>query len=664
MPAFDKAAHIVSSVYHGVVNVMLLPVTTACQAVTMLQQSRAKTKSLKTTTQEESKALQISSQLKQLTPQEVQGYINSSQLSEMLDSTVNHSAIVLQSHHDAFVAAEQKVHEYLAATTLLSAEDPQHVSIMSKLLYDTLGTIIDISATKADRSRTNRRILLSASKLIEHVIFNRCPAIRGAIERRLKPYVDINEMLQLLCILQDMLVYNNTAHVYDMSYTNDISEVLSAYEYNDALLHSNYMLGRQVPLTYNTMRRDALVATQVFAAIAARRGLYYDMHRNFNDADIAYVHRTERYARSTFLPHSKQKASPTRLAHQFTQLRMSHAMSTYYMFHILEEFVHTVLDTRKTKLFTEDKTLHYRQCAVMYLLNSQILEEVVTAMSVRFTEYIYASAIIYVNENNGVSKAQIYQLLQEMHAAQKERIIDDAIHHIFNTFAPSCIATKKEELSKNPHKRNKNIILIASNIFYDLSPTGGDYGIQIIRYLKLCGMQLLNDLPDELFYKLLICASPEKAHAHRYQDILLPLSAAQMHMSRTKGYKVDKRQRRHECVMHTILLIHAALEEQRFHNLYDIMLYVKQTLYTSMKHMHTVSVLRTTAFSSNEYRSHDMCILTRILMSHIQTNCVDNTISCFCNSIVLYIVFYMLSYDNYNPLHLLGRVFDAIMMIL
>ena len=513
MPLFEQAAAAMSSMCDYAISVVYTPVAATQQLASIFKQSRAKTRSFDASIQEVASVAQLAFECSQLTPREMKEYADSDHFSALLNDTISHEgandgAVLLQDANAVLCDVTQAVDEYLATAQLLH---PQHEhSLLSYRLRNTISTIIDNMHISDSASSHISTGIVRACALIENITFNRCQPTKRLVDHRLRQYVDINEMLQLLHVLQEKInsIPSDDIHEYmhrvcmtraaqeisddasvtlqeqteDM-YSDDedaqterptvsilrnprrrmiadsiaeaaeviqvfrsrsglvnISSIIQAYLSNAQLLVKSvhvFMYPREpyddivhmgdMASTDATMHYDTLIATQVFAALAIRRELYYEMQRNFNDTREAQVNTVIQAC------HTLEAGRQSSLANNIVQLRIAHAVRTYCMYNILEALACGLLATNITQLSYEthiDLLLSARVAEL--IINPVILDGITQDMAVELTEYIYAAALTYaINKHYDNDAYQLQQCFQTMCGQHKEDIAYHAIAHVF-----------------------------------------------------------------------------------------------------------------------------------------------------------------------------------------------------------------------------------------
>ena len=600
------------SIHNCATSVIFRPFVVAQQCIAMLKQYSAKSK-VKTETQQEAQSVvRLSLQCSHLTMRQVQAYVNSSKFTEMLDIVAARAgAIVLQEHSDILKPFEHKVNEYLAVTTLVETSDDQ--AAMSNVLRYTLMAIADSLYTMDDRLLQIRdaKEYNCACTLIEHIILHRQQMVRSAVGYTLRQYVNINEMLQLLHILQEKI--NNTNDNGKYNGNINISSVLRSYLcFADSLSlvtgkRHRYISKIQTILCtlINTeIDYDIAIVTQVFAALAARRELYYEMQRSFNSANDAYINVIVQYARNDNLPHSVQQQSQTKSVEQLVQLRIAHALRTYCAYHILEEFVYSVFTSRKLHLSDAERLqLCCRARVAISLVEAIVLDLVVIEMAVKFTEYIHASVLIHViNECDDRSNAaHMHKLLAVMDNNKKEEIVDSATAYLFNVAA-------MQSMLCGPHQQTltaKDTVAIVE-IMHNINPLNTTHDAQFVQYIRTQAMQILNSLPTTRFHKLIV----------NIQPILRSICDTQEKFNMLY---------RNIHVVRIMALISQDLDAAQGGDPYSVMGQAVYSLSAKSRHIKDVAIMRAVVQNTRNYNTQLMYLLTNILSHQIYDNCVSYT---------------------------------------
>ena len=519
MPIFAQAVAAVGYIQHCVTLALSMPFVAMRQTVATVKQSEATVYTYRISAQEEKNITKLSTKCNVLTKQQKSENMQYTKILQSLNASLSYNdAIVLVAHDDDLLPIEHKVHEYLAVTRVLNVT--QNRSETSLLLHEALRTIICaspvLSATECDE-----HTLSNVCTLIEHIMLDRIPALRSMLPYDLRQYVDIDETLQLLCILQERLnslsnntivqcIHTNIANVqtkthivgYFAEVDNDdkkidVSQITNTYATNLQTLVYHYALiiggslKAKSPIVHDNitlMSYSAIVTTQVFAAMATRRSLYYEMQRHFHRKHTLLINTVVHYAHDYNLPGAQQH-SPSRMVEQLMQMRIAQMLQTYYAYHILEEFINCALALQTKDLSTKMCIkLRTRAKVAISLIEPNLLNPTTTEIAIQFTEYIYALALMYV-VNYGGNIAVVRAINNETKAMFADAAIQNVIYrtNIIGSVLSSTTVWENYDIPEI------SAILNATN------PLSAQHGEQVVQYLRSQAIQLLNYLPDALF---------------------------------------------------------------------------------------------------------------------------------------------------------------------
>ena len=497
----------------------------AKRAVLSLYQAHATLVSAHALLDEEGSIEQLSLQCEKLTSYEVQENSMANKFTEMLDSILHRdNTIVLHTRHDVLLPVECKVHEYLAASRLLSSH---HRCDLSRMLQSAFDAIVQTSHTLRYLSPlVEVRMFDNAYTLIESTMF-RSKLIREAVHYQLKPYVDIQEMLQIFLALQrnvdDMATVDlQTCIQLDITATEqgkmpdtallvrmlNITDIIHDQVANLYSLSSdqNVNLQRLPTAMHNAVNTTGILVdygvlrvTQVFIALAVRKYLHYEMQHSFDDIAETKFDIAEQYMQHTSLQLGADKSIYN--IQQLVQLRMAHAIRTYYMYYLLEEFVYGILAPGLDTI-SADTSLQLHEYTRIYaaLLQPDIMDMSAIAMSIRLTESIYAAILVHSisQYDEGDAYQQIQHYLNTMSDQLKINIIHDTLQYVFDSFAPHCITVKLgNSVTLTQHDTD-----IVHCIVDKINPINDNHGVQLMHYLSLQLIQILKQLPDSRFNEI------------------------------------------------------------------------------------------------------------------------------------------------------------------
>ena len=530
MPLFESASAAMTTVRDYMTNMLSGPTVLMRQTASSVKHKAAIRSITKKVAQEASKIDTLALKCRLLTPESKQEYITRGDFSKALDKVIKKTQVSMLSAHGAFIQPViGKVHEYLAISQLF---DPQDVvynrPTMTMLLRDALQEIISASRTTGAHKMPhgNSITLKNAFNLIEHTALHRCQAIRQTVDIELQPYVHINEMLQLLYVLQEKLntisedrlkqcvrsnIYAQQVSAGTLRQADllenaaalsairdiDISDIVEKYFANLPLLQQKHNVDtKRARVSINRMKEDArvtmdydvLIATQVFAAIAARRGLYHEMQRCFNDEQQAHIQTV--IACADNYVYQSSLADPALVPMQIIQLRITHAVRTYYLYHLLEEFVYSALAPAMTRQLV---AMHcqFRKCAHILVasLHPDIIDPIAIDVSLMLTDYIYASVLIHAINKHGepITAAQAHELLQNMDDDSKQEIALAAAQHAFAEAAHRIVARLRIDKETDA--------CMLHRIMSKIDPAQIK-NTRFINFIKGQAIQILNRLPD------------------------------------------------------------------------------------------------------------------------------------------------------------------------
>ena len=526
MTIFEQTAATMLSICGYVRDTISGSLTATQLAITSFQVNlRMKAENTKKTTKFKS----ASSLCRQMTTAGINEFREQYQFTKILDVVLQRDdAIIL--HDTATRTYERNIHEYLAAAQLLNVDF--HKEHMSLMLYDIIHTI---TQSHCPQNITERllaeegllRSIDSACILVEHVLFNRCRSIDKAIDRRLVGCVYINEMLQLLFMLHKMtqtvsdsrIVAWHTIDTAHLSYDDEdggmsvniihrikrlkstrachklfhtatrlinVQTILPLYSQNtwqlmtinsDVCKHGAYI--NDYMCLHSEINYDVLLATQIFISFALRRGLYYEMQRNFNAIRDAQVNLILTNSENVL---TQRHTSLAMLLDTLMQLRLAHAVSIYYMHGILKLFIDSTIRFSSAQI---EEKLMFRTDAHTCILLLQSLNVTTAQMAKKFVEYVYASALNIINTYD--TQAHKALLLNEQQMLQ---IANDAVKYMFNELAHQCA------LSCVDRSYDRQAL---TNIITTLSPLNDNGNAQLAQYLQKQVIQILNNLQNNGF---------------------------------------------------------------------------------------------------------------------------------------------------------------------
>ena len=654
MPLFNQIASAVGVVYDFVEDVAYSAATKVTKAVFALRQMEASAYIAHASQKEELYIKELSSQYGELSHAEIQRYINDNHIAQDLDMAQKHDgAVELKTHKVVLLSAERKVHEYLAAAQVLDVSKCD--AEMSELLRNAFGAIMD-----AQHDQTYN--IGVSYVLIENIVLYRCPAIRNAIAPELRPYVDINEMLQIIHTLQvkldneltnnqilDAIISPTKTQDACTSTTPDISD--AAPDYTDVVgveathnLHNlleqtievlvfdiadTYaanlqtmqqcgialeMHPRMCDVRTESIKYHELVATQIFAAMAAQRKLHYVMQCSFNTNQSLLMDMAVRYSYNDSYIDAQ---SPVGDINQLIQVQIAHMIQTYYTYHILEEFINYSLAANDTHISSVLFLATSRQVRVaMSILSSDILDAATIDMAVRLTEHIYSSVLVYVlnRYGNDYNELQIQHLLYNEYADHRDDIIMAAMRYAFNK-APICVLMKMENLSLE-ERTAVHTILGAINPLY------GHNNQQFVKQLHEYARHIIDNLQNVSFNAFRMRAAPIILNACRAQIERPIINAVQTTALIIDGTVDDFSIRYNEHNVACIIdLVAQGLSDNNL-NLRNIMEYVIDDALSKMRNAYDLNIMVMSSTVQQTYRTHLMYALADLLMHKVYTSSI------------------------------------------
>ena len=414
---------------------------------------------------------------------------------------------------------------------------------------------------------------------------------------------------------------------------------------------------------------DMLLMVQVFAAFAARREIYYEMQRMFNKPRESYINAIVQYARNRQLMRDRQAQAPTNLVTQLVQMRIAHAIRIYYMYNILEEFVHSTLAAGTVQIsVTLSIQLHTIADISIASLHTHVLDSVVTTMSIQLTDYIYAAALICAankqsNDNNEPP-------LRATDTALKEAIIEYAIHYIFDALILQCMAVRIKDMQApepgdgvddpltNPEAEALNAILSNINPLHIEQQSGA----QLIKYLKGQAAQLLDSLPDAYFNNLVTHIKPllvEKCISQlNNPDVnALPVQELLFLQGNRHSFSIHYT---HHNIVYVMNLISYNLTPQK-EDPFTVFAQIVNDTSVPMSQIFN-SVLMNSAVFGGIYKMHTLYTLTHTVARKIYMHCIENTVASYRPAIVAGVVAVLFSSTQYIlcPIHYIQYVVQTI----
>ena len=657
MPLFSQASATIANIRDYALSAMSVPFTAAQQAASMFRQSSAKLRAAKEEFKEVKNVLQLAFECSQLVPQETQEYIHDYQFSELLDEAIKHdSAITLHDCDSDLSRVSCEVDEYLAAAQLLTQYDSQ---ALSRLLRCTMHNLLDASNARDPIPINIEDSITAACILIENVIFNRSQQIQRAIDYGLRQYIDINEMLQFMHILQlkicsiptEMLTayMSHKAHrsaqssqdfvtdtqrdsTYELRTTEQLfdeasglvnmTDVVCAYLDNAQHLQDTVhpsLCDREI-YTENmrflreygliSMQYDVMSTIQVFAALAIRRHLYYEMQRNFNDAREVQINEAIRCDEQS------------ELTNKIVQVRIAHMIRTYYTYSILEHLLHSLLATNITQPSTTMlMNLHSQAKIAALIVMPKIVDEFALDAAVELTEYLYSAALIRVINGcrDRENTAQIRHILKAINKQQKEEVANNAILHVLHTYIPQSVMSKLNKQTEiTLTQQEKDMV---SDIMNIANPLEYGHDTQIINYFKKQAIQIFNRLPDERFDQL-------------RRHVMLPLIDECFVKLQQHNHTYALRQKIEECedfyispeyynIMHAIELAKTQLPVSTHPK--HVMMEAIINAITLLHHTRDSVLMTRPMFCLFGFGAQTMYVSTGILMKQAYDKCVNDT---------------------------------------
>ena len=495
MPVFANAADTMSlySYLHAIVNHV---VVTYYTVVALKDQYKIRLQLNAEIDAEKGRIRHTQTQCSALTQQEVNEFATHNKFSNLWRCAIQHDdTIVLKDGNKSLITFECMVNEYLSVTQLLNAT--QHKSCMSHILRNALYAIVNLQNDELHNDKTTgiNKICI----LVENIIFNRIPLISQTVEYTLKPYIRINEMLQLLCILHDATY--STLMTQTDSDTFNIVNIVEAYEDDRRYLmnmHGNMNVcqvyineflalvnAQNLKIHYNV-----LLATQVFAALTMRVDLLYEIQLNFNSSHKTHINVLMKYAQCKYGV-TNDYIQLEMLKATLIQLRVAHILRSHYMYGILGVFAGCTLTLIKTKSHANMLALQDKAHICKLLLMS--LDTAVEQISSEFAKHIYASVLILIANKHyeHLSLKQMREFLHTLNSQQKKSIIDNAIYHLVNVLVPQRLVRCINAACINEQ--------VLEHIILKLSPLQlhTNYDNRLVKYLQAQAMQILNNLHNE-----------------------------------------------------------------------------------------------------------------------------------------------------------------------
>ena len=628
-----------SYLYSCVTAVVSAPYWIVKHTAIIYKQARTHIQTIATLSQKERRAIQLTEECSGLTHTEICEYIHTYKFTQMLDDIMYYEgAIVLQDNDENIKYIEYKVHEYLAMAQLLPVNE--YKELKSSLLHSAFNAIMSVSHTFSNTVNADNNTLQGAYILIENIVFNRICTIHSVLSSQYRQCVNINEMIQLCHIIEERLIaHKENTHTHYVQRANSLTHnrivniysILGVYFSNLLKLHEVYDIVciQQVYEIHTNLRRlnntvvdyDILVATQVFAAIAAQQSIRYEMQRNFNNIENTYFNETTRHTSKLF----------TSQMSVLEQLRIAHIMRTYFTHTILTEFVRSTLALHINDSYvTELQRKNYAHTTLL-LLNAKILHAITMDMSVQLTNYMRAAITICIY-NKCCKKHNILHICKCRHtitAQMKNKIVNNAIHYIFNVFMPLCVHTKLKELCTQ-----KTIDLSMLYTIVDNMNPLSTHSIALITYLKTQSMNALNSLLYTYLQQIdsnIVLRLTNNYHLlyERVQTIKVIVYTPQNVV----------------CVMRVISQY--LLDTQR-DNEHSVMNKLITNMLTDIVNTQNIAILNTTILVHKQYGMHIIYALTHALTKRIRfARIVDNI--CDCGYILVTNCVWLM----YNPRHLL-----------
>ena len=650
MPIFERITATIAAVRDYTTRVLYSSTTIARQTVAFAKQTRAAATLSQELLYEEYDIAQISLDCEKLTAQEQKEYAKVHKFTQMLDEVLSRkNTITLSNNHSNLLRPAKQVHEYLAASQILGVQNNN--SVLSSLLVDAMHTIVTASPAFKCISHMDEHMFQNAYVLITNTML-RAQKIRQEVAYPLKLYVDISEMLQLLHTLQSQINAISRVNLVECIRTStmvgdvrtiqarqiDISSMTHSYVNNACKLSvgGHFVMSiNDIQASIGSLHREAravmdydvLRATQVLAAVAARRHIYYEMQRNFNATNEARFAEGIEYAFDTTLPHSTQATAPTRDVCQLVQLRIAHAIQTYYTYNILEEFIHGILAPSASVSSVGKLQLHERSRMAIAILNVNTLDSIALTMTVQCVYYMHALLLIHTvnkyDSNNNDDSA--WNELRTMDNHEKAKLANKTIKYIFNIFAPHCFLVRLNEQAELTQQET----MIIHDLVNSVNPVSihNDGGAQLIKYLSTYIIQLVEQMPRDYFYaqrayvisNITYINDIQRNQVHTEEEVTLMAAVESINggdfrdeitysvapyivdiiTQRLRAQQVDLRS-----TMHTVLRRLTVIANQQFNT-------------------ETIKL----ATFSEIYDMYQLFIITDTLLTQIQDNCTSHTLS-------------------------------------
>ena len=716
MPLFERIASAIVSVRDYTANVIYSSVTLISQTTSLVHQTHRGAKIALTQLHKTQDITQLMVSCSHLTPQAIQRCANTRKFTKMLDSVIQYEdSIKLDTRCRELVAPEQQIYEYLAALQLLDTR--QHKDMLRALLNSTLRSIASVSHIHGSHitQNTDDKEFKIAYTLIENTMF-RTKLLMPLTDRDMRQYIGLHEQLQLLHTLQQRIdelqgqrlklcmlqrpqkndgaqtatrikITLENLHTTEAQKSNsslktfsvvtrevNISKTITEYLTNFSNLvrlspvvsiHSNLEDMNTLCMQQDVMMDyDMLLITQAFAALAARRELYYSMQYLFNDMREARIDALIHYARSNNTIQTEDNTSPIQFVNQLLHMHMALAVRTYYMHNILEEFVYNILSPNRTLLSKVESTqLRVNARVAIMALHTHIMDSLASTITIQLTEYVYAAALIYiVNERHTTDDTEkTKQLFNAMRIELKENIAHYAVDYIFTTCAPVQIAESMQKLYSLSDIEKTAI----TDMMHKINPLHLNYShcVQLVQYLTTQAIQIFDYLPDAHMYKV----------QTRVRQQLLNACHSQLDTNAMHAVYPERAE----------LILVGNVDTFRIHYAHDSMIYTAQLIANNLKQTNsclptmlqnaTVALIRQhghkfnmalmgAAVFSGMYKVQALHMLTDILIHEIHCQCINNVLYSYRHALAAGAVLLLIGDTRYldYPLHCLQHIMNTV----
>ena len=676
MPLFGTLRAAAASMYERAANVVSAPCLATQQIRSMLQHSNDSENTEALISLERRAVKHLSLDCKQLSTRVIQILVQEHKYSELLQKVIEQEdSIKLHTRHnnvDMFTASRY-TKEYLALSCLFNPSSTH--TIMAALIRDAFNALLSTSHA-CHPSAANANVSIDkACIFIENIVFNRCPSIKQRVDYRLMQYVDINEMLQLICMLQtkvDNLSFASAVrltHEQQVNHHDDTDERIESHaeSINDernshgqaqndnahnyaqaarALLDTEnnttvasalvrHIRVTDIAIAYarapgiieqelyagihgvnGAMDFDVLVATQVFAAFAAHDALYYEMQRSFNDTREIQLDALLQYARQHGSLRTEENTTLEQVAHNLLQVRMAHAVRTHYMYNMLEEFVYSFFAPDIEQLSAHNcLQLRIRAKIATLFIGNNLADEIALEVMVKLMQYAHAAVLIHiVNECDNVhDRLQVDQCLQR-DTAFISTIAQESVEYALNAYMKR-IALKKVAQFMVMTQEPQDILF---DMIDNMCPQQDS---DVMRYLVRHTANMLESLPNVYFNELITQVVPiltqqctlQLEHNEQQQE-------QQILVTRTHDHRLNI-DIVYSNILHVMRLMSQCLPSNIQPTL--VMTHAIKNIYTQISNTIDIAFLEESIFNSHSICTHAMYVLTSVLMRQIHNVCVS-----------------------------------------